>query len=147
MGEVMIRDALTRAGLDDVVVESAGTGDWHVGGGADHRAEEVIARRGLDLAGHSAYQFTREDFDRVDLILALDNSHVRTLRTLAPSDEAREKIRLLRSFDPEAVDAGDLEVNDPYYGDYRDFEITFDNISGATPGIVEFVRAEVASRT
>lgn len=143
MGEVMLRDALTRAGLDNVVVESAGTGDWHVGGGADHRAEEVIARSGLDLSSHRVKQFTREDFDRVDLVLALDNSHLQALRTLAPSEDAREKIRLLRSFDPDAVASDDLDVNDPYFGDYRDFEITHENITGATPGIVDFVHTEV----
>lgn len=142
----MLRDAFDRAGLENVVIESAGTGDWHVGGGADHRAEELIADNGLDLSGHQAAQFTRADFERVDLILALDNSHLRDLRSLAPSDEAREKIRLLRSFDPEAVSAGDLDVNDPYYGDARDFEITFENITGAAPGIVDFVRTQVASR-
>src|SRR5699024_11345093 len=52
MGEVMLRDAFDRAGLENVVIESAGTGDWHVGGGADHRAEEIIADNGLDLSGH-----------------------------------------------------------------------------------------------
>lgn len=143
MGEVMIKDALTRAGLTDVVVESAGTGDWHVGGGADHRAEEVISRSGLDLSGHRASQFTRGDFSRVDLVLALDDSHLRTLNRLAPDEGARAKIHLLRSFDPSAVATGDLDVNDPYYGDYRDFEITFSNISSATPGIVDFVRSQV----
>ncbi len=146
MGEVMLRDALARAGVDDVAVESAGTGDWHVGGGADHRAEKVIARNGLDLAGHVVRQFSPDDFDRVDLILALDQSHLRTLRSLAPDDAAMEKIRLLRSFDPEAVAEGDLDVNDPYYGDYQDFEITFDNITAAAPGVVEFVRSEVPPR-
>lgn len=143
MAEVMLRDALEQAGLTDVIVESAGTGDWHVGGGADHRAEEVISRSGLDLSAHSVSQFVKTDFDRVDLVLALDHSHVNSLRRLAGSQEAREKIRLLRSFDPESVTAGDLDVNDPYYGDYQDFEITFDNITAALPGIVDFVTQEI----
>ena len=143
MAEVMLRDALEQAHIADVVVESAGTGDWHIGGGADHRAEQVISRNGLDLSAHSASQFTGPDFDRVDLVLALDHSHVRTLRRLAGSDATREKIHLLRSFDPDAVGAGDLDVNDPYYGDYQDFEITFENITAALPGIVEFVAEEI----
>lgn len=132
--------------MTDVAVESAGTGNWHVGGGADHRAEEVIARNGLDLSSHQAAQFTPPDFERVDLVLALDNSHVRTLRSLARTTEDREKIRLLRSFDPGAVAAGGLDVNDPYYGDYRDFEITYDNIIQAIPGILDFVRAQMAAQ-
>lgn len=147
MGEAILRDAIATAGLADAIaVESAGTGDWHVGGGADHRAEEVIAKNRLSLAGHRAGQFTRSDFDRVDLILALDESHVRFLRTLAATDEDRQKVRLLRSFDPEAVEAGDLEVNDPYYGDYRDFEITYENITGATPGLIDYLKQEVAAQ-
>lgn len=146
MGEVMLQDALDRAGVEGVRVISAGTGDWHVGSGADHRAEEIIARHGLDLSGHSAQQFTPRDFGAVDLVLALDDSHVRTLNRLARTENDREKIRLLRSFDPEALAEGDLDVNDPYYGDARDFEITYENIEAATPGIVEFVREQLAER-
>src|SRR5690625_31701 len=145
MAEVMRRDALEQAGVTGVVGHSAGTADWHVGGGADRRAEEEVARSGLALSSHSVSQFTSADLDRVDLVLALDHSHVTSLRRLAGSDAAREKIRLLRSFDAESVTAGDLDVNDPYYGDYQDFEITFDNITAALPGIVDFVTQEIAT--
>jgi len=146
MGEVMLRNALTSQGLDDVKVESAGTGDWHVGGGADHRAEQVIAQNGLDLSGHVVQQFQPGDFSQVDLILALDNSHLTTLRRMAPTAADREKIHLLRSFDPSARNANDLEVNDPYYGDFRDFEITFDNINAALPGLVAFIEEQIHQR-
>lgn len=143
MGEVMIDAALSDAGVENVVVESAGTGDWHVGGGADHRAEQVIARAGLDLSGHVVSQFRPEHFDRVDLVIAMDNSHVRDLRAMAPDDGAREKVRLLRSFDPEARASDDLEVADPYYGDFQDFEVTYDNIDGALAGLVDFVKEQI----
>jgi len=146
MAEVMLRDALDAKGVQGVVVESGGTGDWHVGGGADHRAEQVIARNGLDLSGHVAKQFGSRDFARTDLIIALDNSHVHTLNRLAPTREDREKIHLLRSFDPAAVEADDLEVNDPYYGDFRDFEITFEHITAALAGLVDYIEDQVRQR-
>lgn len=144
MGEVMLRSALEQAGLGrEVVVESAGTGDWHIGGGADWRAVDAVAANGLDLGGHVARQFAADDFERVDLVLAMDSAHVQTLNALAPDAASRVKVRLLRSFDP---DADDLEVADPYFGDRAGFEVTFADISAALPGVVEFVRTEVSAR-
>lgn len=144
MGEVMLRSALEQAGLGEVVVESAGTGDWHIGGGADRRAVDVIAASGLDLSAHVARQFDAGDFERVDLVIAMDSSHVQTLAALTPDADSRAKVRLLRSFDPEAGD--DLDVADPYFGDRAGFDITYDDISAALPGVVEFVRAAVSAR-
>lgn len=141
MGEIMLADALEQAGVP-AEVESAGTGDWHVGAGADHRAERMISQKGLDLSRHSARQFAPEDFQRLDLVLALDHSHLRALRALAPNEEQAQKVRLVRTFDPEAVQADDLDVMDPYYGDFQDFETTYSNIAAATEGIVNFVRAQ-----
>lgn len=146
MAEVMIAGALKQAGLSQVAVESAGTSDWNEGSGADPRASDVVARAELDLSGHVARQFAPEDFNRVDLILAMDSSNLRELRALAPSQEGAAKVRLLRSFDPAARAGGDLEVVDPFFGDPGDFDTTFEHISAALPGIVEFVRAEVAAR-
>lgn len=145
IAEAVVRDALERAGLaDQVSVCSAGTGDWHVGQGADHRASAVVRSHGLTLDEHRAVVFEADHFDDVDLVLALDSGHLHSLRALAPDEHSRAKIRLLRSFDPEAVADDDLEVADPYYGDKRDFEIAFEQVSAAAPGIVRFVQAELA---
>lgn len=143
IGEAVLRDALTRAGLENVSVCSAGTGAWHLGEGADHRAEAVARTHHLDLGGHRAAVFEPDHFADVDLVLALDTGHLRALRALAPDEASLDKIRLLRSFDPDAVAEDDLDVADPYYGDRRDFEITFDQVIAATPGVVEHVRAQL----
>ena len=147
IGEVILEDALARAGLaDQVSVCSAGTGSWHVGEGADHRACAVAKRHGLNLTEHTAEVFSADRFAEVDLVLALDSGHLRSLRALAPDEAAREKVRLLRSFDPESVAADDLEVADPYYGDKRDFEIAYDQVVAAVAGVVEHVERELAHR-
>jgi protein-tyrosine phosphatase len=147
IGEVVVRDALEQAGLTDrVSVCSAGTGSWHLGEGADHRASAVARSHGLDLREHAAAVFTPDHFAQVDLVLALDTGHLRSLQQLAPDDDSRDKVRLLRSFDPESVADEDLEVADPYYGDRRDFEITFDQVVAAAPGVVRYVSEQLAVR-
>lgn len=147
MGEVVLRDAVERAGLADRVrVVSAGTGDWHVGDGPDHRAAAVLGTHGLSAAEHRASQFTADDFDEVDLVLALDAGHERHLRALARTPEERERVRLVRSFDPVSVADDDLDVADPYFGDRRDFEITYEQLEAAVPGIIDHLRSAVAVR-
>jgi len=145
IGEAVIRDALAKAGLAGrVSVCSAGTGAWHVGHDADHRAAAVARSHGLDLAGHRAVVFGADHFDDVDLVLALDSGHLRELRALAHDDGSRAKVRLLRTFDPDAA-IDDLDVADPYYGDRRDFEIAFEQLVAAAPGVVEHVRAQLGA--
>ncbi|MEE6281741.1 low molecular weight protein-tyrosine-phosphatase [Georgenia sp. MJ170] len=147
MGEVILRDLLDREGLGQAVrVVSAGTGDWHIGGPADPRAVATLRERGHDGSLHKAEQFIRADFADVDLVLALDRSHERHLRALAPTDEAAAKIRLLRDFDPVARETGELEVDDPYFGDERDFVTTYEELAPACEGLVEHLRTLLADR-
>lgn len=144
IGEVVLQEAFKTAGLaNQVQVNSAGTGSWHLGDGADHRAEEVLTGTGLTLREHQARQFNVGDFAHTDLVLALDYSHYNDLRRLAPTEEDTRKIQLIRSFDPDSDSDDDLEVADPYYGDIRDFEIALEQIKAATPGIVEFVQGQL----
>lgn len=141
-----MRDALAEAGLSDqVIVDSAGTGDWHVGDGADHRAVATLARHGYDGSLHRAQQFTSGWYDQdpaPDLILALDHSHLRALRALTADPEQRRTIRLLRSFDPALADLvesdSDLDVPDPYYD--NSFEDVMRLVQAATPGVVSYLR-------
>src|SRR5512136_2781556 len=100
--EAVMRHLVKQAGLGrQITVDSAGTGAWHVGEERDRRSRAVASRRGMPITGE-ARQFSRGDFDRFDLVLALDLDNERDLRRLAPNDEARAKIRLLRSFEPGA---------------------------------------------
>ncbi|MFI6499413.1 low molecular weight protein-tyrosine-phosphatase [Nonomuraea typhae] len=138
MAEVVLRATLTGNGLAGVVVESAGTGDWHVGGPMDQRAAETLAARGYDGSEHRARQFTREWFDRFDLVLAMDSVNLRALRKLAP---AGREVRLFRSFDPAAP--ADAEVPDPYYGGQDGFDEVLRQVKAASEGLAKHLAAEL----
>ena len=131
--EGILRHLLRVAGRTDISVDSAGTGRWHVGEPPDPRAVATARRRGVTLT-HLGRQFTRSDFAHYDLVLAVDQPVRRTLAAMAPDDEARQRIRLLRAFDPEA--GPDAEVPDPYYGDDRGFDEVFTICEAAGRGLL-----------
>jgi protein-tyrosine phosphatase len=138
--EGVFRKLVTDAGLADrIVIDSAGTGDWHAGELPDPRAREAAARRGLVL-DHRARQFTRADFDRFDLVLAMDTMNLRHLLRMAGQRES-PPIRLLRSFDTSAPDGA--EVPDPYAGDGDDFELVLDICERACAGLLAHVRGRL----
>jgi protein-tyrosine phosphatase len=140
--EGMMRHVLLEAGLDSrVEVDSAGTGAWHVGDCADPRARAAARRRGIDL--HSvARQVTRKDLDSFDLILAADADNQRDLLALAGDDpERRAKVRRLREFDHVSVNAGELDVPDPYYGGPEGFDQVLDIVDAACRGLLAEIRA------
>jgi protein-tyrosine phosphatase len=137
--EGVMRRLLEDAGLGDrVEVESAGTGGWHVGEPPDERATLAARRRGVRLEG-AARQVGPSDFRRFDLLIALDRTNLRELLAQAPDEEAAEKVRLLREFDPAAD--GDLDVPDPYYGGDRGFETVLDMVEAACRGLIDELRA------
>jgi protein-tyrosine phosphatase len=136
--EAIMRHLVREAGLEGAItVDSAGTGDWHVGEERDRRSRAVAKQRGMPISG-PARQFTRGDFGRFDLVLALDEENARDLRRLAPTDEARAKVRLLREFDVEAVPGAG--VPDPYYGGPEGFELVFDICLAACRGLFEHLQ-------
>jgi protein-tyrosine phosphatase len=138
MAEVIARSMLADAGLDDrVSVDSAGTGGWHEGEGADRRTVRALADHGYDGSRHRAREFERAWFADRDLILVADRTHLDTLRRWAPDDESRDKIRLLRKYDDAAVAAGTLEIDDPWYGGATDFERCLTEVESACAGLVE----------
>jgi protein-tyrosine phosphatase len=140
--EAVMGALLAEAGLDGTVeIESAGTGDWHVGKPPDERARATAARRGIELAG-AARTVEPADFERFDLIVAMDRENHAELGRRAPDEGTREKIVLLREFDPDAVAAGELEVPDPYYGGEDGFEHVLDVVEQACRGLLERVVAD-----
>ena len=130
--EGILRHLLREARRTDIEVESAGTGRWHVDEPPDPRAVATARRRGVTL-DHLGRQFTRADFARYDLVLAVDVPVARALTNLAPP-EYLDRIRLARSFDPAAPP--DAEVPDPYYGDQAAFDQVFDVCLAACRGIL-----------
>ncbi len=135
-----MRNVLVEEGLHmHVTIESAGTGSWHVGDGADRRAVAEAGRRGIPMP-HSAQQFTGDDFARFDLVLAMDDDNVNQLLVRAPDIAAAEKIRLLRSFDPASPPAA--IVPDPYYGGPDGFAEVFDMCDAACRGLIAHLRSD-----
>jgi protein-tyrosine phosphatase len=137
MAAVVLASRVADAGLP-VVVDSAGTGSWHVGDPADHRALAALRRAGYDGDAHRARQFDRTWFDERDLVLALDEANLADLRLLAPDEQARARVRLLRSFDPHAGD--DRAVPDPYWGDDTDFDDVLALVERSVAGLVDALR-------
>ena len=136
-----MRALVDEAGLGrQVQLDSAGTGAWHVGEPPDRRAIVAARARGIELHG-AAREVTRTDFDDFDLVLAMDRSNMRALRRLAPSEEAQEKVRLLREFDPASAGATDLDVPDPYYGAAGGFDEVLDLVHAACAGLLDRIRA------
>jgi protein-tyrosine phosphatase len=136
--EGVMRRLLRDARVDGIEVESAGTGGWHAGEPPDERATLAAARRGVTLEG-AARQVRPADFRRFDLLIAMDRGNLRELLAIAPDEEAAEKVRLLREFDPAA--SGDLDVPDPYYGGDRGFENVLDMVEAACRGLLDELRA------
>jgi len=144
MAEAVFRARMAEAGLEGLVeVDSAGTGGWHEGDGADPRTVSVLAEHGYE-GEHTARQFQTSWFARLDLVVALDAGHLRSLRRLAPTPEDAAKVRLLRSYDPATVD--DLDVPDPYYGGLDGFEECLEMVETASEGLLTAVREQVEGR-
>jgi protein-tyrosine phosphatase len=136
MAETLVRAELAAAGLSErVSVESAGTGDWHLGEPMDRQAQAELARRGYDGSAHRARQIGPGWLGRFDLLIAMDASNLRDLERMAAGrPELTGPIRLLRSFDP-AAPAG-AEVPDPYGGGPGQFAEVFDMVQAAARGLV-----------
>ncbi|WP_406124509.1 low molecular weight protein-tyrosine-phosphatase [Streptomyces sp. NBC_00989] len=144
MAESVFRARVAEAGLDGLVeVDSAGTDGWHDGDGADPRAVAVLEEHGYGT-DHAARRFQASWFSRLDLVIALDSGHRKTLRRLAPTEEDAQKVRLLRSYDPDAGD--DLDVPDPYYGGMDGFEECLEMVEAASTGLLAAVREEAEGR-
>jgi protein-tyrosine phosphatase len=132
--EAVFRDLAGQAGMD-VVVDGAGTSDWHIGEPPDRRAQRAAAARGYDLSGLRGRQVSAEDFDRFDLILAMDRSNLANLQATRPPG-ARAEIKLFMDFAP---DQPVREVPDPYY-DNR-FDHVLDLLEQSSRGLIAALRS------
>ncbi len=140
IGEGVMRHLLEGVGLGAVVeVDSAGTAGYHAGDPPDARARAAGRRFGVEVGGR-ARQFKRADFDRFDYVLAMDRANFDDLAELATSAEARQKLHLLRSFDPSSLQGA--SVPDPYYGDDEDFDDVVRICLAACTPLLEKLRAE-----
>ncbi|HEX5650048.1 MAG TPA: low molecular weight protein-tyrosine-phosphatase [Steroidobacteraceae bacterium] len=140
--EGVFREFVRRHAPDlDVEIDSAGTHDYHVGEPPDPRALRAAADRGLDISGLRARQVETADFERFDLILAMDRLNHATLLERSPP-QYRSRIRLL--LEVAAGDVGREDVPDPYYGGAKGFEEVLDLLEEAAAGVLAEVRRKVS---
>jgi protein-tyrosine phosphatase len=134
MAESVLRAELTAAGLDGlVVVDSAGTGDWHVGDGMDPGARAALANRGHDGSSHRARQFQPSWLARRDLILAMDRRNLADLRRMARGADA-DRIRLFGEVGG-LTEAQGMDIPDPWGGGPDEFGHVLDLLHAAAPVI------------
>lgn len=117
-------------------VDSAGTAAYHVGQPPDPRTRAAAARRGYDLSALRARSIESADFERFDLILAMDRENLTALRRRAPA-HVHERLRLFLEF---CADEAPEEVPDPYYGGPNGFEEVLDLVESATRGLLAHLR-------
>lgn len=124
-----------------IEVDSAGTHGYHVGSPPDRRAVAAGKARGLDLASLRARRLSAEDFERFDLILAMDRDNLAELEAIAPRN-GRARTALLLDYAP---DAALREVPDPYYGGVNGFEQVLDLVESACVGLLADIRRRLES--
>jgi protein-tyrosine phosphatase len=136
LAEAAFRREAERLGLD-VEVDSAGTGDWHIGYPPDPRAAAVAARNGIDISHLTARQVTADDFRRFDHVVALDPNNLRDLERLRPTDG---KARLSLLLDHVEGREGQAVV-DPYYGEETHFDAAWSDVTAGAGGLARRIAA------
>ncbi len=141
LAEGVFQALIQEEGLENqIITHSAGTGNWHVGSPPDTRMKATARKKGVPLTSR-AQQIQPGDIRRFDLILAMDQSNRDTLEYMCSPEVAAKKIRLFRSFDPEAN--SDLDVPDPYYGRDDGFEYVFQIVHRTCPSILDYVKLQM----
>jgi protein-tyrosine phosphatase len=140
LAQGVFEDVLQREGLEDeVFVDSAGTGHWHVGEPPDERALSAASLRGLDLSAQRARQLRPEDCEDFDYILTMDEENYRTVWSLCRGGAV---VRPFLGF----TGSPEREVPDPYYGAPDGFERVLDLVEEASEGLLADIRARHLSR-
>jgi protein-tyrosine phosphatase len=136
LAEAAFRREAERLGLE-LDVDSAGTGDWHVGRPPDPRAVAVADQNGINISGFRARQVTPADFYRFDQIVALDAENLRNLERLRPAD-GRARLSLLLDH---VEGRKGTAVADPYYGGAEDFETAWSDVTAGAAGLARRIAA------
>ena len=136
LAEAAFRAEADRRGLD-VTVDSAGTGDWHVGRAPDPRAQAAARRNGADISRLRARVVTPADFRRFTYIVALDAQNLKDLQAIRPAD-ATADLSLLLDHVPGRKGAA---VADPYFGDDAGFDVTWRDLAAGAKGLADRIAA------
>jgi protein-tyrosine phosphatase len=138
MAEAVFRKLVEEEGLSArIAIDSAGLGAWHVGEPPHRGTRRVLASKGIPCDGLTARQIRREDLEKFDYIVAMDEDNLEGLRRLDRTGQHRQKISLLLDYAPEL---GYREVPDPYFTGR--FEEVFDLVSAGCRGLLEHIRHE-----
>jgi protein-tyrosine phosphatase len=133
---------VAEAGLSDrIYIDSAGTGDWHIGKPPDVRTQQAALRRGFDLSSLRARRVVASDFEKFDLILAMDKQNYQDLYALAAPNHLH-KIRLFLEYGNSSL----KEVPDPYYGGEEGFSQVLDLVVQASSGLLEKLQLQMMDR-
>ncbi|HEY8942413.1 MAG TPA: low molecular weight protein-tyrosine-phosphatase [Cellvibrio sp.] len=133
----IFREIIKREKLDQkIIVDSAGTGDWHIGKAPDSRTIAAAKKRGYDLSILRARQVITADFDEFDYVLAMDNANLRDLHSLRPPHFSGH-LGLFLDFGSRKTHR---EVPDPYYGGNDGFELVLDLVEEAAEGLLSHIR-------
>ena len=138
LAEAVFEEKVFREGLSSRIhVDSAGTSAWHEGEPADSRMRQTAQQKGIFLKSR-ARQFLLSDFDRFDLVLAMDQNNLQQLKKLQAGRNLKEKLFLFRTFDPK--NWGNLEVPDPYYGGDKGFQNVYAIVDRTCPKLFNYVK-------
>lgn len=118
----------------EVIVDSAGTGDYHIGDPPDERSVEVAKKNGLDITDQRGRQFTASDLVEYDHILAMDNYNYEDIVALASDEKDKEKVKLILNY---AIPGENLDVPDPYFGGMSGFDDVYDMLKKACRNFVD----------
>ena len=136
MAEGILRDMIQKEGLH-WTTDSAGTGDYHVGEAPDKRAQRATKDRGIDISDLRARQFRASDFEEFDVLLAMDESNLKNMISLAPNANLASKAQLILDHAPEV---GTREVPDPWFGEEQGFDEVYDMLDQACSKVITHVR-------
>ena len=137
--EGVFRHFVKEAGLaKKISIDSAGTHSYHIGEKPDKRSLEAAIRRGYDMSGQSARRLEEYDFQRFDLLLAMDRSHLRHMINMAPGD-TYERVKLFLSYAPTSTG---MDVPDPYYDGAKGFEQVLDMIEAGGRGLLDAIQSD-----
>ena len=136
--EAIFIDLIKKKGLsDDFIVDSAGTGSWHIGKKADARMRISAEKRGLNVLS-KARQINSKDFEKFNYILAMDNSNFENINDLKNRNSSSDFASIKNIQDFRSV-FNDLEVPDPYYGGDQGFDNVLDILEDSVSGFLESI--------
>tara|TARA_B100000925_G_scaffold164478_1_gene123729 strand:- start:1046 stop:1513 length:468 start_codon:yes stop_codon:yes gene_type:complete len=134
LAQGILHHKLNKLNIDNITVDSAGTGNWHIGSNPDKRSTEIAMKHEIDISNQKARQFSYEDFEKFDHILVMDTSNLQNIRSQAKSKKDVDKIKLILDYSyPDKNES----VPDPYFGGIDGFEHVYNLLNNACDKIIE----------